>query len=101
MIFITYDYNKKTKTEWYRQGKCNHCGECCRVIIHIYAIEHGNNPRNGGVKVDEIGVWHQYKMGGNIRYWQITEIEKEETEDCYLKTNCPKEGKLPICKAWP
>lgn len=85
MRTITWDYDKNVATEWCRLGDCNHCGECCQVIIYIDACgDTDEDRRNGGNGVSEEGQWYQCNGSGNPLFWGNIRITTEPIGwDCY------------------
>lgn len=104
MKFTSWDYDNNIVTEWWRSGGCNHCGECCKVHIDIFAERKYYAPRDGSENTSSKGLWCEWKAYGRRRLWQI-EIDHDESNDCYQDMNgqcfngSPEKG--IICIAWP
>jgi len=104
MNFTSWDYDKNITTEWLRMGECNHCGECCQVIIDVMTKGTYHSPRDGAETTDDVGLWCEWEAYGRRRFWKI-EIKLDESCECYedLGKDCydGAPGKGIICTAWP
>lgn len=79
MRTITWNYDTNTVTEWCRLGGCNHCGECCRVVINLDSAN-SDEPRLGSEYTTELDVWYQ---SGDLLWGNIRITEESIAWDCY------------------
>lgn len=104
MKTTTFDYDNKIIAEWYRVGNCNHCGECCNVMIHLKQFDNSDG-RDGMCHTDNKGVWYEWVGYGRTRYWKTSIEWENKIHDCYdsCGNTCydgsPSKGL--ICTAWP
>lgn len=127
MRTLTWDYDTNTVTEWCRMGSCNHCGECCEVMIYLRVIGEcfNGDARDGGDNTTGEGIWHQVDklFWGGIEIteesmgWNCYEgVDEDGTcidgqgERCLATTidddqkgrcNHDSERKRGLCTAWP
>ena len=127
--FISWNYDNNTATEWLRTVACNHCGECCLVMIYIADLEDlvvttdrdcekvfleekseskeeesDFDVRDGCNGTNGLGVWYEYD-NGQRRFWKV-KIDHNTPVVCFAAfleaeyKDC-SDGKGLICTAWP
>lgn len=110
ILFYEWDYDTGKVIQYQRNGECNECGQCCIALIGMKTAfdrsKGESGGRNGGTGTTEKGIWSEVEIDNASRYYQITEIDTENTE-----SRCPalsQENKCTehfdranLCKDWP
>ena len=102
--YFEYDYDRGFAIEYERQGKCNHCGDCCAQALITLTKLNSSSAREGYPGTDQEGIWTAVQDDKGLWCFQVKAIRKQPNSCDGLTANflCRLQFRqAKICRFWP
>lgn len=111
--FVEWDFDNKIVTQYEREGRCNQCGECCKVKITFIGIpslessEGSSEPQEWWSGTDRSGTWNEIQWYGARKFIQLRKLalSEDRCKDLTRSNKCLMrlfgEWSSVFCMAWP
>ena len=103
ITYIDWDYDTNIATRWKRNGECNQCGDCCKMLIKIRMVG-GDRLNHGGHTTSGESRWSEIEDGDKREYVKFVNENDPDHKPCteLYQNKCSLNGTKPwCCVVWP